>query len=381
VDKAKSGDTLYLNGKHPYYEYNIKINKDLTIKGPTTTGTPTAVVDGKGSEEVGTIFVVNPGVTLNVKYLTLRNAINKLDYGGAICNNKGTVSVTNCQFSTNNGDYYGGGIYNYKGTLKVSNSVFYQNTAFSSGGAIDNVNGFLTVTNCKFMNNHANHGGGICSSGEMTITGCQFTNNTATWGAGIMNTAKMTVSYCEFKGNEAPYGDAIRNFDGDTTNRKVKYCSFRDTYPGFDNVVNEIYSDTGFVNAENNWWGSNDDPSARIYGDVDVSPWIMDTTGAPKFSSSIPKSGATKVARNSAIKVTFNEYVKTGSSFFIELKTSSGTIINITKSLSGKVLTIKPTSKLAANTKYTVYLHTGCVTDYLNNKLTVKTFSFTTGSS
>ena len=374
ISTANSGDTLNL-AAGTYNEYNLTVDKDLTIKGPKTTGTPTAIVDGKGSTQVGTIFLVDPGVTLNLKYLTLRNAYNHWDYGGAIANNQGTVTVSNCYLSSNTGDYYGGGIYNYMGTVLVSNTIFYQNAAYSSGGAIDNQDGVLIVADCKFIGNHAAHGGAICNSGEISITNCEFTDNSATYGAGINNDGKMTITYCVFKENEAnAYGNAIWNYDGAITDRKVHFCSFLDTNSGY-----EIYAETGSVNAEYNWWGSNDDPSARIHGDVDVTPWITDITGAPTITSTNPKNGATNVSASQNIIITFNEFIKKGSNFWIELKNSAGELIPFNSSISGRTLVITPNSDLSES-KYRLILHTGCVTDFAGTPLAVTSFSFTVGT-
>ncbi len=99
----------------------------------------------------------------------------------------------------------------------------------------------------------------------------------------------------------------------------------------------------------------------------------------PKVTKVDPVNGATKVARNKPIKVTFNENIKASSSYWIELKVSNGASVNIGKSISGKVLTVTH-PRLAANTKYTLILHTGAVTDLAGNSLALKTYIFTTGA-
>lgn len=263
----------------------------------------------------------------------------------------------------------------------MKNTLFYQNTAFAEGGAIKNVGGILTATNCKFLSNKANHGGGICNYGEMSLSGCQFTYNWANWGAGIFNNGKMTLSYCVFKENEASSGNAIWNSKGNTSDRKIRYCSFLDTNPGYDKSKNEIYAESGSVDAEYNWWGSNNSPSAKFYGNVDYSPWIKDIAGKPTVNSINPLNGTTKVARNKTITIKFNEYVKFGDNYWIELLTSKGKAVAISTNLSGKTLTIKHSALLSANTKYYLKLHGGCVMDMKGNSLATKTFSFTTGSS
>jgi hypothetical protein len=91
-------------------------------------------------------------------------------------------------------------------------------------------------------------------------------------------------------------------------------------------------------------------------------------------------NGATKVARNKTITVTFNENIKTGSNYSkITLKSSTDKTITIPKSISGKILTIKHSSLLAAKTKYTLTIYSGCVFDLAGNPVTAKTITFTTG--
>ena len=71
------------------------IDRDVTIDGAGTT----VIISGGGA--VG-VFVVNPGVTLNLNKLTV--ADGKADYGGGIHNDGGTVTVSNSTFSGNSAD-------------------------------------------------------------------------------------------------------------------------------------------------------------------------------------------------------------------------------------------------------------------------------------
>lgn len=104
------------------------------------------------------------------------------------------------------------------------------------------------------------------------------------------------------------------------------------------------------------------------------------STGTPPtVKSTDPKNGATKVVANKPIKVTFNENIKKGSKFWVELKNSTGKTIFFSTSVSGKVLTIKTKNKLAES-KYKLTLHTGCVTDLAGNPLAGKTTTFSTGT-
>lgn len=94
------------------------------------------------------------------------------------------------------------------------------------------------------------------------------------------------------------------------------------------------------------------------------------------IKSTDPAKGAVNVPSNKKIKINFNKDIKKGN-MFIELKNSAGKSMPITCTLSGKVLEIKPDNLLSED-KFTVCLHTGCVTDLAGNKLALNSTYFTT---
>ncbi|MDO5860590.1 hypothetical protein [Methanobrevibacter sp.] len=64
--------------------------------------------------------------------------------------------------------------------LDITDSIFINNTAKEWGGALYNWLGNLTVKNSIFLNNTAGiRGGGIFTAGPLTITSSQITNNSA----------------------------------------------------------------------------------------------------------------------------------------------------------------------------------------------------------
>jgi methionine-rich copper-binding protein CopC len=100
---------------------------------------------------------------------------------------------------------------------------------------------------------------------------------------------------------------------------------------------------------------------------------------SPTVTTWDPANGATNVSRSKQITITFSENITKGTQF-IELKNSTGTVIPVTISYGTNKVIIKPNSTLAANTKYTVYLHTGCVTDIAGNPVAATSSKFTTGA-
>lgn len=427
INIANSGDTLYLSAGN-YYEHDLTISKSLTISGPSTNSTPKVVID---AQKQGRIFNIASGNTLNLKYAIIQNGyVAGLNaYGGALRNN-GKLTIKNCQILQNTANMGGGGIVN-SGTCIVTDSVIYYNTAENdggggiynsgtckiygsniyineasggTGGGIRNF-GTCTINDSHIFGNSGDAGGGINNSGKCAVIDSIITNNTAASnsGGGIRNMGTFTMTGSTLYGNSAEYGGGIYDMGTslkvsmcDFINNKaatkegnaifsssyfnsgtvIRYCRFNDNYSGY-----EIYSSGVSIDVRYNWWGSNNNPSSKKYGKVSYNPWILDITGVPTVSSSNPANGATKVARNQTITINFNEYLRAGDNFNVELKTSTGKVIPISKSLNGKTLTIKPSSKLAANTKYIIYLHTGCITDYKNNKMAAKSIKFTTGSS
>ncbi len=239
VDHAQSGDTIIIDpGTYTGTgNYNIQINKDLTLIGSNDTNNPT-IIDAQG---LGYIFTITAGVNVTLQYLTLINGntanggaitnygtltINNCTFtnntanenmGGAI-NNDGTLTINNSTFTDNNANNdWGGAIYN-TGTLTDTSNTFNDNSAYNGGAIYNDNNGILTETNSTFTNNTANYiGGALDNHGTITIENCTFTNNTATNdnGGAIYNEFDSpntdTINNTTFTENNAQAGGAITN--------------------------------------------------------------------------------------------------------------------------------------------------------------------------
>jgi len=246
-----NGSTIHLaNGTYSgKNNTNITLNKNMTIKGESQTGTIITGTDtnwifyipdginvtiinimlthGNASTACGN----NGGTIYNDGKLTVKNCAftsnTANNAAGAIFNsNTGTLTVTGSTFTGNNATNYGGAVYNY-GNSTITSSNFTDNTANGTsgrGGAIFNIGGTLTITNSNFMYNTAkgSSGGAIDNSGALTIISCSFTGNIATdtWGRGgaIYNTGKLNVADSNFTGNNATmFAGAIWNDGGNST--------------------------------------------------------------------------------------------------------------------------------------------------------------------
>ncbi|MGP8190086.1 MAG: beta strand repeat-containing protein [Methanobacterium sp.] len=197
IAAAISGDTIMLENGATFDEHGLVIDKNLNFN---VFNDGTATIDG---QNLGTIFIIDNGVTVNLQNLIIENGLGT--DGGGIYNN-GTLTVTNCTFTGNNAQN-GGAIYNDAtinvantttvvgntipingGTLTVINSTFTGNTATGNGGAIYN-GGLINISNSTLTSNTATYNGGTA-----TITGSTFKGNTAQNGGALYNDATITIS-------------------------------------------------------------------------------------------------------------------------------------------------------------------------------------------
>ncbi|WP_048190947.1 DUF11 domain-containing protein [Methanobacterium sp. SMA-27] len=234
ITVANAGDTIMLENGATFQEHGLVINKDLNFN---VFSNGFATIDG---QNLGTIFLISNGVTVNLQNLILKNG--KGTSGGAIYNN-GTLIVNNCTFQDNTATQNGGAIYNdgslnydavthtsqtvtkNGGTLTVNNSTFTGNKALN-GGAIYNAGsinittsttltdftitqngGTLNVVNSVFANNTATqNGGAIANDATFNVNSSTLTRTVITQNGGT-----ATISGSTFTGNKANNGGAISN--------------------------------------------------------------------------------------------------------------------------------------------------------------------------
>ncbi|MHB8840821.1 MAG: S-layer homology domain-containing protein [Candidatus Aquicultor sp.] len=106
------------------------------------------------------------------------------------------------------------------------------------------------------------------------------------------------------------------------------------------------------------------------------------TTHAPAVVSTDPTSTANNVVVNKDIVITFSDDIQEGTTTAysgIVVTSSTSTAVSITKSISGKTLTIHPTFPLAYGTSYAVTIPAGAVKNAVGYVLAgTYSFSFTT---
>lgn len=103
-------------------------------------------------------------------------------------------------------------------------------------------------------------------------------------------------------------------------------------------------------------------------------------TNPPAVESTDPADKATSVSVSKTIAVTFSEEIVAGAAYdSISVKDAAGNSVAVSKTISGKTLSIKPGTSLAYNTSYIVNIPAGAVKDLAGNAMTNDfTFSFTT---
>lgn len=216
----------------------------------------------------------------------------------------------------------------------------------------------------------------------------------------IYNDGTLTLNGSTFKGNDANRGDTILSTVFNDTS-EVYFSLVENTA----SKVQDIHSDghviegipvtftaaNGNINQESGGLVDGSQAQAftainpatgKITATIDSQPIlgnvITDKT-EPTVISVDPDNGVNKVPANKTIKITFNKEIKAGN-LWIDLINSDDEAVPFNTSISGKVLTIKPTSKLVES-KYKLILHTGSVTDLFGNPLTVIKSYFSVGTS
>ena len=211
----------------------------------------------------------NTGTPSN-PYQTISMGINRV-------NNSGTVKLSSGTFNLNNGTYHtdygitisknviiqGDGVNKTIIDAKGLNNIFtinnnakvvirdltIENGNSVSGGAITNSLGSnLTLINCIITNNQAvKTGGAIYNAGNLNITSSLLVNNSVTNG----------------------YANDVYNNNGKA---EIHFNSILD--------ANAIYNNAGTVNAQNNWWGTNNNPGTELENFSDINNWkpINDAT-------------------------------------------------------------------------------------------------------
>ncbi len=307
-NKATDGGAIYNEGYLNIQKSTLSKNSiEVTIEENDYSY---SLVKGNGGAiyNIGTLIINNSSLYSNsIKVYNDTGDNPGYGYGGAICSEDGTVTITNSQINYNTADY-GGAISIMNGTMTLKNNNINYNTAKGTGGAIStfdeesnygdfklniincNINynyakgdggaiwngewvyvgGDVTIINSKINNNKANQdAGAICNSGYMKITSSSINNNKVTdkdgFGGAIFNTYDLNITNCKFNNNSAVYGGAIANPTDVTitssvfTNNKANYGGAIYTAGGQGNGYLNVTYSTFLSNGKYDVYNGNDE--------------------------------------------------------------------------------------------------------------------------
>jgi predicted outer membrane repeat protein len=322
---STSVNNIYLEAGNVYSgsgdtDLTITISS-LTIGSYGTGANP--IINMAGS---GRFVTINPGIDLTLNNLLIENG-SVPDNGGAILNN-GTLNANGCTFMSNYAANHGGALASGTGSSSVcTNCIFSGNhtsASNSTGGALYNSGGTVILTGCLFNGNGSsasNMLGGAIYNDTLGVAGIKnlghtlyvyntvYNDNSAVYGGAIYNyDDTVYLVDCTFTQNSALYGGAFANVSATLqTTVSCQGCTFTENSATDDggalyNVGTQadaivhcsrfggnlapngsaIYNDAASptVEAQDNWWGSNANPSSQFSGSVDVDPWITVTIAA-----------------------------------------------------------------------------------------------------
>ena len=346
-----SGAGILLNATTSDGGYEIVNPEDargaIYLTGSTFSGckvSPAGVFTGHG----GAVEVYGGGV------LSVRNsdfsgnsAVGVGAAGGAIAMVEflGAGEISGSTFSGNSA-YFGGAVQQNRGTLTVTDTLFLNNSTSgdatdtyptgNAGGAIELHQGAAaTISGSTFSGNTANSGGAIFNdtfnslASETAISGCTFNGNTADYqGGAIYNYAEMTVADSVFNGNKVKTegypegGGAIFNTkNGKLTVSGGTFSANSASYGGaIASFVDFGSKDTATLSVEN---AEITDNEAASGGGI----YIMTGTADLTTITNTDFSGNTATSGGGAICQCFGAMTVTGGTF----SRNNGGVLDITQ--------------------------------------------------
>ncbi len=351
---------------------------------------------------------------------------NCANSGGAIFNQcyvssgsgSASCTITDCNFINNTAEV-GGAIFNicdgntgsYSANINITSCNFTNNTA-TSGGAFANTRRAGSVTGsvkyCNFTGNTADLGGAIYNSGSGNFAKCtidvhfnrikgnganevfcdygNFNADNNWWGdnngpAGkiicILGVDKWLVLNITVSPTTIPIGGTSTI---STDLQYDNYGTLQDPSLGHvpDGIIVNFNTTLGIINspvstvngaANTTLKGGSVIGVAYVSATVDnqtVHTSVTIDATPPTVISTNPAQYAVNLPSNQVFTVTYSEPIKAGNLNLVVLKTSTGTIIATTKTITGNVLTITPNSALG-EAKYLLLLYAGSVTDLAGN--------------
>ncbi|WP_235954511.1 LamG-like jellyroll fold domain-containing protein [Cyclobacterium salsum] len=263
-----------------FTENNLNIG-NLTVRGQ---GAGSTIVQAAASQGIANRGVFITSNTVVLENLTVRHG--KTSLGGGI-NNKGVLTVNNCNISNNDANI-GGGIFNQQpdgseNSLTINNSTIANNRSVSTsyGSAIILYGGdaSCTMTNCTVFGNTSNTTGnegalvGWSSTNSFTIMNSTISGN----DAGLLSTygGKFIVQNTIIAGNDSKDYRVLSS--GTVTDNGYNIVESQ-TVSKFNNATDILYSHDYIGNIEGAsgvGWNKND---ASLGGSLTLSSTLADNS-------------------------------------------------------------------------------------------------------
>ncbi|MTK63266.1 MAG: hypothetical protein F8N15_01705 [Methanobacterium sp.] len=411
TNAVNNGGTIHISDG-VYNENNIAVfSKDVNYIGQSKTKT---IVNGN---KISRIFSVGAqGVTYNYFFANMSFINGNSTAGGALWN-YGATTIDNCIFKNNMAQYSGGAIYS-QGTgsapasLTITNTSFINNTC-NMGGAILNALSTVSVSNSEFVNNTGttsvlyNNYGTISyfqfnrmigtgtlihsdSGGDLSLNWWGSNNDPSSMAVGVTVVPWLVLSVFAnptsiTQGATSTITADLLHDSGILTDPNNPDLYYHDPVYGhvMDGILVLFSSTLGTVNpvtttllngAATTTFTGNTVGTGTINATIDaqtVSKNVSITQKSPPvLTGTDPVNNSVNIPLNKIVKFTFNKNIKLAANPWIEFKTSKGTIVNFTSSVSGNILSLTPNSLLLSGTKYSVIIHSGSVMDMSNTGTT-----------
>jgi hypothetical protein len=248
-----------------------------------------------GTANGGALWIMG---TEDVQILSTRFSDCSATQGGAVYDrlDVSSIEIFDSTFSSCHATSGGGAIFGTDSALLLDSSTVTGCSAGGSGGAIYN-GGTISITNSVITGCLATDGGAINNHGTGTITSSTLTGCSATnYGGAISSSGPLTVTSSTFTGNAAS-GGAGSAIYSTGSGSSVHFSRFyQNLYPVWD----VVHSPTS-LEAQDNWWGTNNNPNVQTGGYVNEETWLVLTiTGDRRTRITHTASIRTNLTNNSA---------------------------------------------------------------------------------
>jgi uncharacterized repeat protein (TIGR01451 family)/CSLREA domain-containing protein len=254
---ASYGNTIQFSALFDSPQVIILINDGLTIsKSMKILGKGANLTTVSGNNASRVIYIEQRLVHVTISGLAIANG-NSIGAGGGMRNESfGTVNLSNCAFINNQSEGNGGGLHDRSpswgtGTLNITGCTFSGNNG-TEGGAIHLQNNTTNVTNTTISGNFSSSlygGGGIANyNSALTLINSTVTGNTSNGSqnngsaGGVSNyssTATTTVKNSIIAGNTG-FNPDVGNYNSSFTSNGYNFIGKSDGSTGFTGINDQV---------------------------------------------------------------------------------------------------------------------------------------------